>query len=84
MSLSTGLDTEITGDEKEKLRRVPSRGCLTTNVDMLTLKVRSVSQDVSSNAFARLTTGVLVTLLTWVTSKMMKERRKTRLLSSIC
>ena len=58
VSLSTGLDTEITGDEKEKLRRVPSRGCLTTNVDMLTLKVRSVSQDVSSNAFARLTTGI--------------------------
>ena len=49
MSLSTGLDTEITADEKEKVRRVPSRGCLTTNVDMLTLKVRRDSHDVSNN-----------------------------------
>ena len=39
VSLSTRLDTEDT-EQGEKLRRVASRGCLSTNVDMLTLKVR--------------------------------------------
>ena len=42
VSLSTGLDTEDT-EQGEKLRRVASRGCLSTNVDMLTLKVRLAS-----------------------------------------
>ena len=42
VSLSTGVDTEVTEvteKEGDKLRRAPSRGCLTNNVDMLTLKV---------------------------------------------
>ena len=42
VSLSTGLDTEDT-EQGEKLRRVASRGCLSTNMDMLTLKVRLAS-----------------------------------------
>ena len=67
MSLSTGLDTEDTGDEKEKLRRVPSRSCLTTNVDMLTLKVKRESHHLSISKcwyVVRSTIGVLVTHLT--------------------
>ena len=43
VSLSTGLDTEDM-EQGEKLRRVASRGCLSTNVDMLTLKVKLASQ----------------------------------------
>ena len=52
VSLSTGVDTEVTEvteKEGDKLRRVPSRGCLTNNVDMLTLKVGLLCHDLNNN-----------------------------------